>query len=339
MDAATIQRRRWSILGVLCLSLFVIVVDNTIVNVALPTISRGLDATPASSNGLSTPTRWSSPACCSPPAAWATASAARAPCSSAWSPSPVCSVLAGLAQTPGQLIAARAAMGVGAALIFPATLAILTNVFTDPSERAKAIGAWAGVTGLAVALGPVTGGWILEHFAWGAIFLVNVPIAAVALLLGRVLVPTSRDPHAPGSTRSAWSSPSSASCPWSGRRSRHPPTAGPRRPSSAPTSWARSSSRLHRVGAAQHAPDARRPGLHQRPLLGRQRLGRPRVLRPVRLHLPDLPVLPGGAGLRHAVGRRPHPAVRGRHRHRLAAVGPAGPANRHEGRRGRRPGR
>ena len=152
---------------------------------------------PASSSGSSTPTRSCSPACCSPRAAWATASAARVPCSWAWSPFAVCSVLAGLAQTPEQLIAARAAMGIGAALIFPATLAILTNVFTDPSERAKAIGAWAGVTGLAVALGPVTGGWILEHFAWGAIFLVNLPIAAVALLLGRALVPTSRDPHAP----------------------------------------------------------------------------------------------------------------------------------------------
>ena len=197
MDAATIQRRRWSILGVLCLSLFVIVVDNTIVNVALPTISRELGA---STSQL----QWVVDAYSLVFAGLLLAAGSlgdrfgrKGALQLGMVAFAVFSVLAGLAQTPEQLIAARAAMGIGAALIFPATLAILTNVFTDPSERAKAIGAWAGVTGLAVALGPVTGGWILEHFAWGAIFLVNLPIAAVALLLGRALVPTSRDPHAP----------------------------------------------------------------------------------------------------------------------------------------------
>jgi EmrB/QacA subfamily drug resistance transporter len=197
MDAATIQRRRWSILGVLCLSLFVIVVDNTIVNVALPTISRELGA---STSQL----QWVVDAYSLVFAGLLLAAGSlgdrfgrKGALQLGMVAFAVCSVLAGLAQTPEQLIAARAAMGIGAALIFPATLAILTNVFTDPSERAKAIGAWAGVTGLAVALGPVTGGWILEHFAWGAIFLVNLPIAAVALLLGRAFVPTSRDPDAP----------------------------------------------------------------------------------------------------------------------------------------------
>jgi EmrB/QacA subfamily drug resistance transporter len=87
-------------------------------------------------------------------------------------------------------------MGIGAALVFPATLAILTSVFADPVERAKAIGVWAGVSGLAVALGPISGGWLLEHFWWGSIFLVNLPIVALALLAGRILLPTSRDEHA-----------------------------------------------------------------------------------------------------------------------------------------------
>ena len=87
-------------------------------------------------------------------------------------------------------------MGIGAALIFPATLAILINVFTDPRERAKAIGLWAGVSGIAVALGPVTGGWLLEHFWWGSAFFVNVPIVIIALIGGHLLLPTSRDPHA-----------------------------------------------------------------------------------------------------------------------------------------------
>jgi EmrB/QacA subfamily drug resistance transporter len=108
----------------------------------------------------------------------------------------VTSVLAAFAGSAEQLIAARAAMGIGAALVFPATLAILTNVFTDPAERAKAIGLWAGVSGIAVALGPVTGGWLLEHFWWGSAFLVNVPIVVVALFAGRELLPTSRDTRA-----------------------------------------------------------------------------------------------------------------------------------------------
>ena len=80
--------------------------------------------------------------------------------------------------------------------MFPATLAILTNVFTEPRERAKAIGLWSGVAGLAVALGPVCGGWLLEHFWWGSVFLVNVPIVAIALLAGWRLLPTSKDPSA-----------------------------------------------------------------------------------------------------------------------------------------------
>jgi len=83
-------------------------------------------------------------------------------------------------------------MGVAAAFIMPATLSILTSVFTDRAERAKAIGLWAAVSGVGVAVGPVAGGWLLAHFSWGSIFLVNLPVAAVALLAGRRLVPASR---------------------------------------------------------------------------------------------------------------------------------------------------
>jgi EmrB/QacA subfamily drug resistance transporter len=107
----------------------------------------------------------------------------------------ITSALGAFATSSGQLIAARGAMGIGAALVFPATLAIITNVFTDPTERAKAIGAWSAVSGLAVAFGPITGGFLLEHFWWGSVFLVNVPIVAVALTAGALLVPTSRDPE------------------------------------------------------------------------------------------------------------------------------------------------
>lgn len=106
------------------------------------------------------------------------------------------SVAASFAGTANGLITARAVMGVGAAMVFPATLAVLSNVFTEPTERATAIGIWSAVTGLAVALGPLTGGWLLaagcwllEHFCWGSVFRVNVPIVA-----GAILVPRTKDP-------------------------------------------------------------------------------------------------------------------------------------------------
>jgi EmrB/QacA subfamily drug resistance transporter len=93
------------------------------------------------------------------------------------------------------LIAARAAMGIGAALIMPATLSIITNIF-PPTERGRAIGVWAGMAGLGVVLGPVVGGWLLEGFWWGSVFLINLPVVALALLAGWPLVPNSRDPSA-----------------------------------------------------------------------------------------------------------------------------------------------
>jgi EmrB/QacA subfamily drug resistance transporter len=95
------------------------------------------------------------------------------------------------------LIAARAAMGVGAAVIFPTTLSLITNIFSDPVKRAKAIGLWAAMVGVGVAAGPISGGWLLEHFSWGSVFMVNVPVAAVAIIGGVLFVPTSRDPAAP----------------------------------------------------------------------------------------------------------------------------------------------
>ena len=86
-------------------------------------------------------------------------------------------------------------MGIGGALIMPSTLSILTNVFRDPRERGRAIAVWAGFSGLAVALGPVTGGLLLEHFSWQSVFWVNLPLGAIALVAGAFLVPTSRDPE------------------------------------------------------------------------------------------------------------------------------------------------
>src|SRR6185436_20560290 len=101
--------------------------------------------------------------------------------------------LASLANSPEMLIAARGLMGIGAAFIFPTTLSILTNTFTG-RERAKAIGIWAGVSGVGVAIGPLVGGFLVEHFSWGAVFLVNVPVCIVAFVAAAIYVPTSRDP-------------------------------------------------------------------------------------------------------------------------------------------------
>jgi MFS family permease len=153
-----VHRRRWSILVVLNLSVFLVVVDNTIVNVALPTLSSELSA---STSDL----QWIVDAYSLVFAGLLLAFGSlgdrfgrKGALQLGLALFAGFSVVAALVDTAGQLIAARAAMGLGAAFVFPATLAILTNVFRDPSERAKAIGIWAGTAGLAVALGPVSGG-------------------------------------------------------------------------------------------------------------------------------------------------------------------------------------
>jgi EmrB/QacA subfamily drug resistance transporter len=104
------------------------------------------------------------------------------------------SLISAYAQSPAQLIWARAAMGIGGAAVMPSTLSIISNVF-DPRERGKAIGVWAGSVGLGVAIGPVTGGALLERFWWGSVFLINVPIIVVGLIAVLALVPESRDPR------------------------------------------------------------------------------------------------------------------------------------------------
>ena len=111
------------------------------------------------------------------------------------------SLAGGLGSSPGELIAARAVMGLGAALIFPATLSLLTNVFTERRERARAIGLWGASTGVGIAVGPIVGGWLLEHFSWASVFIALVPIAAIAAALVALSVPTSRDPEAPPADR------------------------------------------------------------------------------------------------------------------------------------------
>jgi EmrB/QacA subfamily drug resistance transporter len=106
------------------------------------------------------------------------------------------SLAGGFATSPEQLIAARAVMGLGAAMTFPATLSLISNVFTERKERARAIGLWGAVAGVAIATGPIVGGWLLEHYSWAAIFIAMAPVAAAAVVLVALVVPTSKDPDA-----------------------------------------------------------------------------------------------------------------------------------------------
>ena len=182
---------------VICLSVFVISVDATIVNVALPTLSRELDADTAQLQWIVDAYTLVMAGLLLSAGSLSDRYGRRGWLSSGLALFALTSAVAAQVNTADGLIAARAAMGVGAAVIFPTTLALITNIFTDPVARAKAIGLWAAMVGVGVAAGPITGGWLLEHFAWGSIFWVNVPIALAAIIGGWLFVPTSRDPATP----------------------------------------------------------------------------------------------------------------------------------------------
>lgn len=184
--------RRWAALAVLCLASLLVSVDNTIVNVALPTLARDLGA---GTSGL----QWVVDAYTLVFAGLLLAaghlgdrSGRRRTLVVGLAGFGLTSAAVALVDGLGGLIAIRAVMGVFAALVFPTTLAIITNVFTAPKERVAAIGAWSAVAGVSVALGPVSGGWLLEHFSWHSVFWVNVPIAALAVVLTVWVVPDSR---------------------------------------------------------------------------------------------------------------------------------------------------
>ena len=197
-DTASVPTtRRWWALTVLCLSVLLVVVDNTIVNVALPTLSAQLHA---STSGL----QWLVDAYS---LVFAGLLLVGGGLGDRFGRKPMLqlglvlfaatSLWAASSSTTNGLIAARAGMGAAAALVYPATLALLSTIFTDRREKAMAIGIWSGVSGLAVAIGPVSGGVLLQHFAWHAIFLVNIPLVVLALVAGKRLLPNSRD-DAPG---------------------------------------------------------------------------------------------------------------------------------------------
>ena len=191
------RQRKPLVLAALLLAAFAINLDTTIVNVALPTLVRQLHAS-------TTQLEWVVDAYNLMFAAFVLAAGnlgdrvgRKGVLIAGLVVFGAASFAGGLGNSPGELIAARAVMGVGAALIFPATLSLLTNVFTERGERARAIGLWGASTGVGIAVGPIVGGWLLEHFSWQSVFFALVPMAALAVLLVAIAVPTSRDPEAP----------------------------------------------------------------------------------------------------------------------------------------------
>ncbi len=188
--------RPWLALAVLCVSLLIVTLDNTVLNVVLPTLVRDLHATTSQ-------LQWIVDAYVMVFAGLLlvagsvadrvgrkrtfVAGLAAFAAGSAW---------AAFSGSVGVLIAARASMGIGAALIMPSTLSIITDMFRDGAERQRAIGLWAGTSGVGIALGPIIGGLLLAHFWWGSVFLINVPIALAGIACALPLVPDSANPAA-----------------------------------------------------------------------------------------------------------------------------------------------
>ena len=187
----------WLTLAVLCFSVLIVNLDGTVLNVALPTLVKDLGAT-------SSQLQWVVDAYSLVVGGLLMVMGSLADragrkwtllmglaifgCGSVW---------AAFSGSVNLLVAARASMGVGAALMMPSTLSIITDVFRDRSERQRAIGLWAGTSGVGFALGPIVGGALLAHFWWGSVFLINVPIVALAVLFAVRMVPNSKNPNAP----------------------------------------------------------------------------------------------------------------------------------------------
>jgi EmrB/QacA subfamily drug resistance transporter len=192
-----VRRNKPLILVALLLSAFAINLDTTIVNVALPTLVRELHASNSQLQWVVDAFNLLFAGSVLAAGSLSDRFGRKGMLLAGLAVFGAASLAGGLMGDPGQLIAARAVMGVGAAMVFPSTLSLISNVFTDRRERALAIGLWGAITGAAIALGPIVGGWLLEVSDWRSIFFAMAPVAAVAGMLAARYVPTSRDPFAP----------------------------------------------------------------------------------------------------------------------------------------------
>jgi EmrB/QacA subfamily drug resistance transporter len=198
MDLEVIQKRRWIILGVLVVGLLAIVIDNTVLNVALKTIA---EPKPAGLGASQSAEEWAIDSYTLVFAGLLFTFGVigdrigrRRVLVAGLLVFGIGSLLSAYSHSPAELIAARAVMGLGGAAVMPQTLSIISNVF-EPRERPKAIGIWATAVGVGVAVGPVLGGILLAHFWWGSVFLINVPVTALGVVAVLALVPESRNPR------------------------------------------------------------------------------------------------------------------------------------------------
>ncbi len=188
--------RRWWALTVLCVPLLIVSLDTTVLNVVLPTLVRKLHATTSELQWIVDAYVLVFGGLMLVSGALADRVGRKRTFLAGLAAFAVGSTWAAFSGTVGVLIAARASMGIGAALIMPSTLSIITNMFADQGERQRALGFWAGTSGAGLALGPIVGGLLLAHFWWGSVFLINVPVALLGLLFAIPLVPDSKDPQA-----------------------------------------------------------------------------------------------------------------------------------------------
>jgi EmrB/QacA subfamily drug resistance transporter len=198
------MRRKPVILIALLLAAFVINLDTTIVNVALPSLVRQLHASDSQLQWVVDAFNLLFAGSVLVAGSLSDRFGRKGMLLAGLSVFGVASVAGGLVDSPGQLIAARSVMGVGAAMVFPSTLSLISNVFIERGERARAIGLWGAITGAAIALGPIVGGWLLQVSDWRSIFFAMAPVAAIAAVLAARYVPTSRDPLAPRTDRAGF---------------------------------------------------------------------------------------------------------------------------------------
>ncbi|WP_055546150.1 MFS transporter [Streptomyces sp. NBRC 110028] len=185
--------QRWLILAVICLAQLTVLLDNTILNVAVPSLAREMDATTADIQWMINAYSLVQSGLLLSAGSAADRYGRKKMLVAGLALFGVGSLIASLAQGAGQLIAARAGMGVGGALLMTTTLAVVVQIFDD-TERTKAIGVWGAVSSLGFAAGPLIGGGLLEHFWWGSIFLINIPVALLGLAAVVRLVPESKNP-------------------------------------------------------------------------------------------------------------------------------------------------